>query len=478
MRTPSEPNDEGYCDQPYVVITKDGNWLCVLTTGAGHEPDAQNVRGCVEPLGRCEVLCHVSPSKCSGVREGGSMKRSFLLALPFVFWTTTAAAARPNVVMIIADDQTFTDFGFMGNDVVRTPNLDRLAKQSACYTAGYMPSSVCRPSLATLLTGLYPHEHGIHFNHPPPGNSRLNRMASGDYYAARAKAERLIAEIPALPRILARHGYDSLQTGKFWEGHYRNAGFTHGMTTGRAAGVPGCWDKTLPDGVTVAHGNGDVGLTIGRKTMEPIRRFLDDHTAPNSRPFLLWYAPVLPHEPHNAAEKYLGLYRDQPDLPTHFVHYYAACTWFDDTVGQLLEMLDERSQLKNTLFLFVVDNGWTPSANAHPKYPGYAVDKRSKRSPFDRGLRTPILIRWDGHVRSATHTVPCSGVDVVPTILSALGLADKTAGMSGIDLMPSALGHESLAADRAVFGEIYPGDASTLGNPAPTWRTAGCVIAT
>ena len=300
------------------------------------------------------------------------------------------AETPPNVVMILSDDQAYTDFGFMGNVLVKTPHIDRLAKQSARYVNGYVPSSVCRPSLATLLTGLYPHEHGIHFNHPPPGNSRLNKVPSDQYYAARAEAERLFAESPRLPDILARHGYDSLQTGKFWEGHYRNGGFTQGMTTGRAAGVPGCWDKQLPDGVTVAHGNGDIGLTIGRKTMKPIAEFLDAHAGQDSAPFLLWYAPVLPHEPHNPPQKYVDLYESNPEVPRHFVRYYANCTWFDDTIGSLVQMLKERHLMKNTLFVFVADNGWKPSTVEHITYAGFGVDKRSKRSPFERGLRTPI----------------------------------------------------------------------------------------
>lgn len=376
------------------------------------------------------------------------------------------ADVRPNVVMILADDQTYSDFGFMGNELVRTPHIDRLAERSARYVNGYVPSSVCRPSLATLLTGLYPHEHGIHFNHPPPGNSRLNKMASGDYYAARAEAERLFARNRRLPEILARHGYDSLQTGKFWEGHWRNGGFTEGMTTGRAAGVPGCWDKTLPDGVTVAHGNGDIGLIIGRVTMEPIVEFLDGHAGPDAAPFLLWYAPVLPHEPHDAAQKYVDLCADNPQVPRQFVRYYANCTWFDDTIGTLMKLLEERGLVKNTLVVFVSDNGWTPSTVEHPTYPGFDVDERSKRSPFERGSRTPILLRWDGHIKPATYEEPCSSVDVVPTILSALDLAQEAKGMSGIDLMPSARGETPLDPDRPVFGEVYPGDASGLGDPA------------
>lgn len=377
----------------------------------------------------------------------------------------TVAAERPNVVMIISDDQTVTDFGFMGHRLVQTPHIDRLAKQSARYVNAYVPSSVCRPSLATLLTGLYPHQHGIHFNHPPPGNGKLNRMASDEYYATRTRAEVLIRSAPCLPRILTQHGYDCLQTGKYWEGHYRTAGFTHGMTVGRAAGVPGCWDKTLSDGVTVAHGNGDIGLTIGRSTMGPLFDFIDQHDAPQDRPFFIWYAPVLPHEPHNPPVQYIERYRGRAEVPRHFVEYYAACTWFDETVGQLIDYLEKKGLARNTLFVFVIDNGWTPSTAKHATYSGYRVDGRSKRSPFESGLRTPILIRWDGEVQPATHEALCSSVDIVPSVLAAAGLSEERAGMPGVNLMPSARGQEPLES-RPVFGEIYPGDATSLTHPA------------
>ena len=84
--------------------------------------------------------------------------------------------SRPNIVMILADDQSYRDFGFMGNTLVHTPHLDQLAAKSARFPNGYVPMSVCRPSLATLLTGLYPHQHGIHFNHPPPGLNSMREM--------------------------------------------------------------------------------------------------------------------------------------------------------------------------------------------------------------------------------------------------------------------------------------------------------------
>ncbi len=216
--------------------------------------------------------------------------RSYALFVILLFAAFPLCAAdRPNVVMILADDQAYRDFGFMGNDLVHTPNIDRLAAESARYPNGYVPMSVCRPSLATLLTGLYPHQHGIHFNHPPPGLSVMRKtMTAAQYEQTRATTNRLIENVPTLPRILAEHGYACLQTGKHWEGSFRTAGFTHGMTLGRPASQLGAVTGTRlqSNDDWVAHGNGDAGLTIGRETMQPIYDFVDEQ-APR-KPFFVW----------------------------------------------------------------------------------------------------------------------------------------------------------------------------------------------
>lgn len=118
--------------------------------------------------------------------------------------------------MIISDDQAWTDFGFMGHPQIATPNLDTFADEAAVFPNGYVPTSLCRASLATLLTGLHGSQHKICCNDPPEGVDRSKMLP-------------FMQEAPALPRLLREAGYASLQTGKFWEGHYRNAGFTHDM---------------------------------------------------------------------------------------------------------------------------------------------------------------------------------------------------------------------------------------------------------
>lgn len=392
--------------------------------------------------------------------------RTLITFLLINITSVACSAERPNIILIISDDQNYRDFGFMGNRQVQTPNLDRLASESATYVNGYVPSSVCSPSLATILTGRYPHEHGIHYNHPPPGNAAFNRMASrAEYDLVRSESFRLIRAVDTLPRLLRDDaGYRCLQTGKFWEGHYKNAGFTHGMT--KFTPVPGQefgGNRKLASGELAAHGNGDWGLKIGRQTMQPIYDFIDQADA---APFLIWYAPYLPHQPHDSPERYYDLYDGHP-VSANRLPYYAAISQFDETVGQLIEHVEARELASDTLFLFIVDNGWVPGqVRAKGRPEEFDHTKRSKRAPFDDGLRTPILIRWDGHTKARMHHGLVSSIDIMPTLLTAVGLANKAKDLPGLNLLPSACGRSSLDARRAVFGEIYPGDATSLDDPS------------
>ncbi|MGC6487955.1 MAG: sulfatase-like hydrolase/transferase [Planctomycetota bacterium] len=326
----------------------------------------------------------------------------------------------PNVVMIISDDQAWTDFGFMGHDEIRTPHLDALAARSLVFERGYVPSSLCRPSLATMITGLYPHEHGITGNDPPKGEDR-DRML------------RHIAAAETLPELLAPSGYRSLQTGKWWEGNCRCGGFSDGMTHGeRARGGR----------------HGDEGLKIGRQTMQPIFDFVEEC---GEEPFFLWYAPFLPHTPHNPPERLLAKYR-RAGKSLHVAKYHAMCEWFDETCGQLLDHLRARGLEDDTLVVFVTDNGWIQRPDRRGFQP------RSKRSPYEGGVRTPILLSWPGHVAPGASAAYASSVDLAPTILRACGL-DVPAAMSGVDLL------DARAARAEVFGETYTHDVADLDRP-------------
>ncbi len=352
------------------------------------------------------------------------------LTLPLVvtvaFAPLAVAAERPNVLLIISDDQGWTDFGFMGHEAIRTPHLDRLAKESAVFPNGYVPTSLCRASLATLLTGLYGHQHKICCNDPPDGMDR-------------SLMHPFIQKTPTVPRLLKEAGYRCLQTGKFWEGHYANAGFTHGMTTkGR---------------------HGDEGLVIGRKTLQPIYDFIE---AGKGQPFFIWYAPMMPHEPHNPPERFLKKYAVE-GRNAKLARYFAMCEWFDETCGEVLGYLDKKGLRDDTLVAFVVDNGWIQETGDVRTTRGWFAPK-SKLSPYDGGVRTPVLLRWPGRTKAGRYDDLVSTIDLAPTLWSASGVKPP-ANLPGLSLLDTAAG-KGLLPRTAVFGEIYQHTALDIHKPA------------
>lgn len=382
---------------------------------------------------------------------------SFALVWPLVglgspLRDAIAADGPPNVVMIISDDHAWTDYGFMGHPVIETPRLDRLAAESLTFTRGYVPSSLCRPSLATMITGLYPHQHGITGNDPDLPDPKVNPMAgraNPQYARYYETLVRRIEEHPTLPRLLAQRGYVSLQTGKWWEGPASRGGFTEGMTHGDPAR---------------GGRHGDAGLRIGREGLEPIFDFVR-RAKSEGKPFFVWYAPFMPHSPHTPPKALLEKYSARTNSPA-VAQYYAMCEWFDQTCGQLLDFLAAEGLRETTLVVYVADNGWIQD----PKQPNrYAP--RSKRSPYDGGLRTPIMVHWPGRIEPRRDDASLVGsIDLAPTILTACGLK-PTEAMPGVDL----LDRRAVEQRQTIFGEVYAHNVADVDVPTKSLQYRWCI---
>lgn len=351
-----------------------------------------------------------------------------LLALPFAL--LHAETQKPNIILIISDDQGFPDYGFMGNKDAQTPNLDRIASQSMLYTRGYT-SPVCSPALATLLTGKLPHAHGI----------------TGNDLAAKPKdrhplAEQLLSQQPLLPKALSDAGYLTFQTGKLWNVTFSQVGFTHGMTD-------------------TAGRHGDAGLKIGRAGMKPIYDFID-HAQSEKKPFFVWYAPLLPHDPHTPPKEILARYQGK-GLTAEAEKYYAMVEWFDQTCGELDDYLTRNKLADNTVILYLADNGWDASYGQKRK--------RAKLSPYELGIRTPMFVRWPGKVKPLRDDETLASiVDFMPTILK-LGGVKPPVELPGINLID----HDAMAARKSVFVEAYTHNIADLKNPGQS-LTAQVVI--
>lgn len=347
----------------------------------------------------------------------------------------------PNIIFIISDDHAWPDYSFMGHPHIQTPNIDNLASEGLTFTRGYLAAPLCRPSLASILSGLYPHQHGVTGNDPAFEFDRQSASPS-EIRQARMPYNNVITErynnLPNLNSYLSELGYLSFQTGKWWEGSWQDAGFSHGMTHGDPV-----------------HGgrHGDEGLRIGREGLQPIENFMD-HAEEEDKPFFVWYAPFLPHTPHtppdSLLEKYLPVAETEP-----IAKYWAMIQWFDITVGELLDSIDNRGLTNNTLVVFLEDNGWIQNPE------GRFFIWPSKQSPYDMGIRTPIIYRWPGVVSAEMDTTTLmSSTDLVPTVLDILGVNPENE-LPGINALDPAARHNR----EAVFSEDYNHDIADVHNP-------------
>lgn len=374
------------------------------------------------------------------------MKYKIYFLLPLFAWAIACnspapAPPPPNVLLIISDDQGWADYGFMGHPDIATPRLDQLAQESQTFTRGYVTAPLCSPSLASMMSGQYPHTHGV------TGNDPLfefdGKRYSPEWRDARSELFAPIQEGFYQHKILTEYlneaGYLSVQTGKWWLGSWQDAYFTQGMTHG----IPATGGR-----------HGDEGLKIGREGLAPITSLLDASKA-EEKPFFIWYAPFLPHAPHTPPEELEQKYMALAPTPA-IARYWAMCEWFDQTCGDILDQIEARGMTENTLVVYVCDNGWVQLPDKNNRYA-----PRSKRSPYEMGARTPMMYKWPGKIAPEWDTTTLvSSLDIVPTILSAVEM-EAAAPLPGLDIRD----REALSSRKTVFAEVFDHDIADVQEP-------------
>jgi len=329
------------------------------------------------------------------------------------------------VVLIISDDQSWLYYGFMGSQIVKTPNLDRLAAEGVVFPRGFSTASVCRPALNSLLTGLHPIQWEAR-------NEQLERQGIPRFHVLGE-----IDHFVTLPELLSTAGYRSFQGGKYWEGTYQQGGFDVGTKS---------QEKGAAKNPIQAIAGGD-GLNLGRETLQPLWDFID---ADSDAPFFVWYAPQLPHRPHDAPEKYRAQYRGKR-LHKDAAAYYAAITWFDDGVGQILEHLEKQNLERDTLVLFMADNGYEQPPD---RAGGWKGGVRGKTSIRELGFRTPMIASWPGKIEGGRRSdALISSVDLFATIADYAGV-EIPPDRDGRSLRPYLEGGEEPSRERVVVGNF------------------------
>ncbi|MGZ0654807.1 sulfatase family protein [Coraliomargarita sp. W4R53] len=360
-----------------------------------------------------------------------------------------SAAKQPNIVLILSDDQAWTDYGFMGHTVIQTPNLDRLADSGLLFDRGYVAAPICRPALASIVTGQYSSVHGI------TGNDVTIGLWSEEGLIRRQTLDKPLQDrfhrLPSLVKLLTDNGYLAFQSGKWWEGSWQDGGFTAGMSQGER--------------------HGDKGLVIGREGMQPVNDFID-RAVEAEKPFFLWYAPFMPHTPHNPPQELLNKYL-QDGFAADVANYYAMIEWFDQTCGELFDKLESEELLEDTVVIFICDNGWGATSTTldwsrDNAFGEYAM--RSKGSPYENGTRTPILISWPGTLEPRQMEGFAHSIDIFPTIAAVAGL-EAPKELPGINLLDS----EAVESREAIFGSLHASHNINYEDPDSTLQYLWCI---
>ncbi len=332
---------------------------------------------------------------------------------------------RPNVVFILTDDQRWDQLGCEGHPFLKTPNLDRLAAEGARFANMFVTTSLCSPSRASFLSGLYAHSHGV-----------VNNFT--DYPA----------DLPSFPRALQSDGYETAYIGKWHMGEQsdeKRPGFDYWVTH---KGQGKYYD-------TEFNVNGERSVKKGYYTHRVTDMAIDWLKQDRAKPFLLVLGHKAPHTPFTPEEKYEHIYDDidipypetafqleskpewvkqridtwhgiygplygfrekfpdrSPESVKHFAHfvrsYTASIKSIDDSVGRVYEALKELGQLDNTLIVFAGDNGMFLGEHG-------MTDKRTMHEP---SIRVPLIVRYPELVKSGTVIEQMAlNLDVAPSIL-------------------------------------------------------------
>ncbi|MHC4444224.1 MAG: arylsulfatase [Planctomycetota bacterium] len=381
---------------------------------------------------------------------------------------TSAQTSRPNVIMIMTDDQGYGDLGFHGNPIIKTPNIDNIARQSAQMQYFHV-SPVCTPTRACLMTGRY--------------NQRTKAI---DTYMGRAMMH---PDEVTIAEMLSSAGYRTGIFGKWHLGdHYpmrpHDQGFTESLVH-HGGGIRQPSDP--PQGNSyfdpLLEHNGKLTKTKGYCSNVYTDAAIKFITKNRNRPFFVYLPYNCPHTPLEVADKDYMPYMNMdlsiekfPAIGNGIMHpqryskeetakIYGMVTNIDDNLGRLFAKLDKLKLTDNTMVIFLTDNG--------PQQPRYNSGLNMRKgSVYDGGIRVPCFIRWPGKIepgkkidRIAAH------IDLAPTLLEACSVAPPAnVKLDGKSLMPLLTKQNADWPDRTLYFQWHRGDKPELNRACAVRR--------
>ncbi len=345
-------------------------------------------------------------------------------------------AKRPNVIVILTDDQGIANLSCMGNKYIETPNLDRLYEQSVRMTDFHV-SPLSTPTRSAIISGRYPIRNGA--------------------WATFKGRDVLSSTSPTIADMFQNSGYSTALFGKWHLGdNYpsrpTDRGFDYAVqhASGGVGELSDHWGNSYFDDIYLV--NNEPKQFEGYCTdvwFEQTQKYITEQVAKDN-PFFVYLATNAPHSPHYAPEEYVTPYlplEEQGIIKD--AGYYGQIKNIDDNVGRLDKFLLENGLMENTIVIYLTDNGAPPLNN--PWRMGY---EGGKQSPLEGGHRVPFFVRWGAGGLSGGVDVDglASHVDILPTLASLcdIELGDEYI-LDGIDISDALLQKGEIDKDRTVF---------------------------
>lgn len=421
-------------------------------------------------------------------------RKTILPAVLFLLAPYTTEAARPNVVLINADDLGWAEVGSYGQKKIKTPNLDKLASEGQRWVYFYSGAPVCSPSRNVLLTGKHTGDCDV---------QDLKRVDASENWRNLKGDWPIRAETYTLPEAMKKAGYTTAVFGKWGIGDFGTTGAPdrhgvdrfYGYTDQKACHTyypPYLWNDGKKDvlntsltSATIGHGSqpkGEVLADTYRAEQHSSNLIADrmlefvKEKSREKKPFFLYYAPLEPHVAMQPLQEWIDRYPREWDKrpyrgirgylphPRPRAAYAGMISQMDHNIGRLLDTLKSCGVDKNTIVIFTSDNGTTHDVGGvdHHFFNSVANLKGLKGQLYEGGIRVPGIIRWPGKITPGKVICqPAFHADVMPTLCSLTG-ADPGAPL-GIDLSPVLLGKKSTMKNRKPLvwaGGGYGGQAA------------------
>jgi arylsulfatase len=363
--------------------------------------------------------------------------------------STFASAERPNVILLLADDLGYGDLGAHGNPQLQTPSLDRLSRESVRFTNHHV-APMCSPTRGELMSGFSAFRNGA------------SAVAQGRSMVRR--------ELSIMPDFFRDAGYATAHFGKWHLGdnypfRAHDRGFDFSIST-KGFGTSSLADHWQNDAFDDYYWrNGDLIQLEGYNTdvfFDEAMSWMSGQT----KPFFVYLATTASHEPHYVDSGYEKPYEE---LTAALAAFYGVTTQLDENVGRLLSFLDRNDLSRNTILIYMTDNGTVERTDFYN-----AGMRGRKASLYEGGHRVPLFIRWPARTGSAgrdIHTLTHS-TDLLPTLIDLADLGAERGVFDGQSLVPLLDGEQPKSfADRKLviqYGvEFNPWDSAVLWK---SWR--------